>query len=116
MRRVKLLVRVGLLVALSMLVVACSTGFHGSFVEHTYRGDTSDLHRPAKGLASGSSCQTRALYVFPTGEPPSTRAALDAAKAYYPGTAYLTDVSVENTTDWAFGYARACTTVTGTAR
>ena len=102
-------------IVMLMLLTACSTGFHGSFVSNTYIGENSTKITPAKGLARGDSCQTRALYLFPFGEPPSTQEAIQLARKQYEGTKYLADVTVENRTEWAFGYLRQCTTVTGTA-
>ena len=56
-----------------LLLTACSTGFHGSFIANTYTDEPSKMSRTAKGLASGNSCQTRIPYLFPKGEPPSTQ-------------------------------------------
>jgi hypothetical protein len=102
-------------IVILLLLTACSTGFHGSFVANTYIGENSKKTTSAKGLARGDSCQTRTLYLFPVGEPPSTQEAIQLAKKQYEGTEYLADVTVENRTEWAFGYLRQCTTVTGTA-
>ena len=106
---------ISLSIVILLLLTACSTAFHGSFVANTYIGENSKKITPAKGLARGVSCQTRVLYLFPTGEPPSTQEALQLAKKQYEGTEYLADVTVENRTEWAFGYLRQCTTVIGTA-
>jgi len=102
-------------IVILMLLTACSTGFHGSFVANTYINENSEKITSAKGLARGDSCQTRALYLFPLGEPPSTQEAIQLAKKQYEGTEYLADVTVENRTEWSLGYLRQCTTVTGTA-
>ena len=106
---------ISLTIVMLLLLTACSTAFHGSFVANTYIGENSGKITPAKGLARGDSCQTRVLYLFPAGEPPSTQEALQLAKNQYEGTEYLADVTVENRTEWAFGYLRQCTTVIGTA-
>ena len=106
---------ISLPIVMLLLLTACSTGFHGSFVANTYIGDNTKKITPAKGLARGDSCQSRVLYLFPKGESPSTQEAIQRAKKQYEGTEYLADVSVENRTEWAFGYLRQCTTVIGTA-
>jgi len=106
---------ISLSIVMLLLLTACSTAFHGSFVTNTYIGENAKNITTAKGLARGVSCQTRVLYLFPTGEPPSTQKAIQLAKKQYESTEYLADVTVENRTEWAFGYLRQCTTVIGTA-
>jgi len=106
---------ISLSIVMLLQLTACSTAFHGSFVANTYIGENAKKNTPAKGLARGVSCQTRVLYLFPTGDPPSTQEAIQLAKKQYEGTEYLADVTVENRTEWAFGYLRQCTTVIGTA-
>ena len=106
---------ISLPIVMLLLLTACSTAFHGSFVANTYIDENTKKATTPKGLARGDSCQTRALYLFPAGEPPSTQDAIQLAKKQYEGTEYLADVTVENQTEWAFGYLRQCTTVIGTA-
>ena len=67
-------------ISMLLLLTACSTGFHGSFVANTYIGENQKKITPAKGLARGDSCQTRVLYLFPKGEAPSTQEAIQLAK------------------------------------
>lgn len=98
-----------------LLLTACSTAFHGSFVANTYINDNSKKNTTPRGLARGDSCQTRVLYLFPAGESPSTQEAIQLAIKQHEETEYLANVTVENRTEWEFGYLRQCTTVTGTA-
>lgn len=98
-----------------LLLSACTTANHGSFVPNTHRGNYSESGRKPLGPVAARSCQTRVLYVFPSGPGPSTKAALQQAMAQYDGTEYLADVSIDNETDWGVGYARDCVEVTGMA-
>jgi hypothetical protein len=104
-------------VALSafFLLAACTTGFHGSFAPQTYIGNEGSANSEIIGPVKGQSCQTRVLYLFPDGNPPSTAEAIQAAKNQYEGTKYLTDVSIDDRTEWEVGYSRQCITVEGIA-
>ena len=96
-------------------LTACSTGFHGSFVPSTYIG-TEDSANPGEiGRVMGESCQTRVLYLLPYGPAPSTANAIQSAKDQYEGTKYLTDVSIDERTEWKIGYSRQCVIVEGIA-
>jgi len=88
---------------------------YGNFVPNTYRGNYSEQGRQPLGPVRARSCQTRVLYLFPSGPGPSTEEALRRAINQYEGTGYLADVSIDNETDWGIGYARDCIEVTGTA-
>ena len=41
--------------------------------------------------------------------------AIQSAKDQYEGTKYLTDVSIDDRTEWEIGYSRQCITVEGIA-
>jgi hypothetical protein len=96
-------------------LTACTTGFHGSFAPSTYIGSEDGVNSEQIRRVKGQSCQTRVLYLFPTGLPPSTAEAIQSAKGQYEGTKYLTDVSIDDRTEWEIGYSRQCITVEGIA-
>ena len=96
-------------------LTSCTTGFHGSFAPSTFIGSEDDANSEQIGWVKGQSCQTRVLYVFPTGLPPSTAEAIQSAKDQYKGTKYPTDVSIDDRTEWEIGYSRQCITVEGIA-
>ena len=94
---------------------ACTTGFHGSFVPSTYIGSEDAANYGQISRVKSQSCQTRVLYLFPIGLPPSTAEAIKSAKEQYEGTKYLTDVSIDDRTEWEIGYSRQCISVEGIA-
>jgi hypothetical protein len=96
-------------------LTACSTGYHGSFIPSTYIGIKEGADSREIGRVMGKSCQTRALYLFPYGPAPSTAEAIQSAKDQYEGTKYLTDVSIDERTEWNIGYSRQCVIVEGSA-
>jgi len=97
------------------ILTACSTGFHGSFSPNTYIGGKDNLNAEEIGRVEGKSCQTKVLYLFPFGPPPSTAEAIKFAKEKHQGTKYLTDISIDDRTEWEIGYLRQCITVEATA-
>lgn len=101
--------------AICFSLCGCATANHGTFVPNTYRGNYSEQGRQPLGSVMARSCQTRVLYIFPSGTGPSTAEALRQAMAQYEGTDYLADVSIDNETVWGFGYARDCIEVKATA-
>lgn len=48
-------------------------------------------------------------------EAPSTAEAIQAAKDQYEGTKFLTDISIDDRTEWEIGYSIQCITVEGLA-
>ena len=96
-------------------LTACTTGYHGSFAPSTYTGSEDGANFGQISRVKGQSCQTRVLYLFPTGLPPSTAEAIQSAKDQYEGTKYLTDISIDDRTEWRIGYSEQCITVEGIA-
>ena len=97
------------------ILTACTTGFHGSFAPSTYIDSEDDENSEQIGPVKGQSCQTRVLYLFPAGPPPSTAEAIQSAKDQYESTKYLTDISIDDRTEWGIGYSRQCISVEGIA-
>ncbi|MGY5450948.1 hypothetical protein ACVFI8_08410 [Agarivorans sp. MS3-6] len=97
-----------------LLLSACSTGYHGSFVERSfYQGDITGLI--LLGPAQAEHCQSYALYLFPLKHSPSTQLAIKQAKRSQPNTVMLADISISDTTHWKIGYAQKCINVTADA-
>jgi hypothetical protein len=96
-------------------LTACTTGFHGSFAPSTFIGGEDDANSEQIGRVMGQSCQTRVLYLFPAGPPPLTAEAIQSAKGQYEDTKYLTDISIDDRTEWGIGYSKQCITVEGIA-
>lgn len=97
---------------LALLALAgCNTGFHGSFSPNTYFSDEDYEFSKNIGPAEGQSCQTKVLYIFPLGPAPSTAEAIQAAMDKNEGTKYLTDLSIDDRTEWGIGYSKQCITV-----
>ncbi|GDY25185.1 hypothetical protein AHAT_10750 [Agarivorans sp. Toyoura001] len=104
------LLHTGVIGITTLLLTACSTGYHGSYAERSfYQGDASSLNYI--GPASGEHCQTHALYLLPLKQSPSTQLALQQAKQSQAATLMLSDVSISDTTKWRVGYAIQCITV-----
>jgi len=106
---------VGLAILLSVSFQGCTTGQHGSLTEKTFIDELKYSDFKRLGRASGESCQTRVLYTFPKGDPPTTAEALDMAKNQYKTTAFLADVTVETRIRWTILYSEECVVVTGIA-
>lgn len=98
-----------------LFLTGCNTGFHGSFSPNTYSSDEDNAGSENIGPVEGQSCQIRVLYFFPYGSAPSTAEAIQAAKKQYEGTKYLTDISIDDRTEWGIGYSKQCITVEGFA-
>ena len=92
-----------ILLALSVLVVGCSTSNHGSFIASSHIDKQKSKHQ-SLGSVTGESKQTWVLYVFPRGEAPSTNAAIQDAKSKISGTKYLTDISIDDHSYWSLGF------------
>lgn len=98
-----------------LLLSACSTAFHGSFVPSTYVSSEDGTNFGQAGPVKGQSCQIKVLYLFPIGSATSTAEAIQSAREQYEGTKYLTDISIDDRTEWAFGYSIQCITIEATA-
>jgi hypothetical protein len=98
-----------------LLLSACSTGTHGSFVTNTYISGHKSSDHIKLGPVSGRSCQALILYFFPSGPAPSTFEAMKDAKGQYEDTKYLVDVSIDNDSEWFFGYSMECISVEAVA-
>lgn len=94
-----------------LIFAGCNTGFHGSFSPNTYFSDEDYAYSKNFGPAEGQSCQTKVLYLFPLGPAPSTAEAIQAAMDQNEGTKYLTNISIDDRTEWKIGYSRQCITV-----
>lgn len=107
-----LFLKIGCLaIVLSILLTGCSTSLHGSFAAISYIDKSAGKSSKAIGPVRGESCQTRVLYLFPVGPATSTSEAIQAAKKQYQGTNYIADISIDDRTNWKFGYSVQCITV-----
>lgn len=106
-------------IGLVALVIACSAGCtasrHGSFAANSHMGIPAASPKAGLGPTQGTSCQTRALYLFPIGKEVSTSEAIASAMSKHEGTQYITNVSIDDRTRWGFGYSEQCITVDATA-
>lgn len=101
------------LLILFLILIGCSTAKHGSFITKTYtynKNDTKEI-----GPVKGVSRQTMVFYVLPIGPAPSTNEAIQSAKNQYPGTKYISDISIDDRVEWEFGYSIQSITVEGIA-
>lgn len=87
---------------------ACTTSYHGSFTASTSHGCQPGQGPKMLGRVMGKSCQTSALYLFPVGPAPSTFEAVQMAKKQFDGTSYLSEISIDDRTEWRIGYAIQC--------
>ena len=112
-----------LIVRITMLMVAvvilfltgCSTSLHGSFVPYTYAGTSERTSETELGSVVGKSCQTQPLYILAMGDPATTDGAINDAKNQISGTKFLADLSIDDETEWKFGYSIQCIVVRATA-
>ena len=102
-------------ISVFLILTSCTTAHHGSFVPSTYSGNYNGPNSMQIGRVMGQSCQIMVLYVFPLGPAPSTDEAIQSAKGQNEGTKYLTDISIDDRTEWKIGYSRQCITVEGIA-
>ena len=100
---------------LTILLSACSTSLHGSFVTTSYAGEVELPAATELGPVDGQSCQTRILYIFPRGDAPTTDDAIANAKSVHEGTSFIADISIDDETRWGFGYSVKCIVVRATA-
>ncbi len=99
----------------TVLLSACSTSLHGSFVTTSYEAEVGDPVATELGSAEGRSCQTRILYIFPSGDSPTTDEAIANAKNVHQGTRFIADISIDDETRWEVGYAVRCIVARATA-
>ncbi len=102
-------------IGLTVLLNACSTSLQGSFVTTSYEGELEDPVVTELGSAEGRSCQTRILYIFPSGDSPTTDEAIANAKNVHQGTRFIADISIDDEIRWKVGYAVRCIVVRATA-
>lgn len=98
-----------------ILLSACSTSLHGSFVTTSYAGE---IERPVAaelGPGEGRSCQTQPLYVLAWGPQATTDSAIADAKSVHEDTRFIADISIDDETRWRFGYSVQCIVVRATA-
>lgn len=95
----------------SVLSSGCAVGTHGSFIAHTWVPAAERESAEFIGEVEGRSCQTLMFYVLGVGEPVTTAAAVRDAKAEYPDTLFLADVSIDDDVKWYFPYAVQCIVV-----
>ena len=98
-----------------LLSSACSTSSPGTFVAHSYISDDTPQKTSPLGPVQSESCQTRVLYLFAYGDPPSIDDAIKAARQQHENTSYLVDISIQERTRWSFGYSTVCLRVDATA-
>ena len=96
-------------------IAGCSTALHGSFVTSSYAGDPQGREAELLGPVEGKSCQTQPLYLLAAGEQATTDSAIEQAKAVYPDSSFITDISIDDETEWLFGYSVQCIVVRATA-
>ena len=106
---------IGLATVLSVIFYGCTTGRYGSFTGKTFIDEEKYTDFKMLGPVSGESCQTRVLYTFPKGNPPTTAEALSIARNQYSATAFLSDVTVEMRIKWHIFYSEECIVATGVA-
>ncbi len=100
---------------LAILLSACSTSLHGSFVTTSYTGEVERPSATELGPVEGRSCHTRILYIFPRSHAPTTDEAIANAKSVHEGISFIADISIDDETRWRFGYAVQCIVVRATA-
>ena len=100
---------------LVILLSACSTSLHGSFVTTSYAGEVEHPVATELGPVEGRSCQTRPLYVFASGAPATTDLAIADAKNVHEDTSFIADISIDDETRWRFGYSVQCIVARATA-
>ncbi len=100
---------------LAILLSACSTSLHGSFVTASYAGEVEHSAATELGPVEGRSCQTRPLYIFASGDPATTDMAIANARSVHDGTIFIADISIDDETRWRFGYSVQCIVVRATA-
>lgn len=100
---------------IAFVLAGCVTATPGSITTSTYFDESKYSGLRELGPVSGESCQTRVFYYLPKGKAPSTAEAIADAKAKFPETVFLADVTVETRVKWGIGYSRVCTVVNAIA-
>lgn len=100
---------------LFLTLCGCSTANHGTFVRSTYVEPGKNETGSFLGNVTGESSQTWVLYIFPSGEAPSTTKAISDAQSKITGTEYLVDLSIDDSMYWGIGYSRQVIKVEGKA-
>ncbi|TKB46361.1 hypothetical protein [Thalassotalea mangrovi] len=98
------LIKILVLLLTTFVISGCMTANQGAFIPATYIEDPGQAGTML-GEVTGQSRQRWFLYLIPIGDAPSTQQAIAAAKAQREGTRYLTDVIIEERTEWQFGYS-----------
>jgi hypothetical protein len=104
-----------IIICLTLLLNACTTSLHGSFVTTSYSGRVEQQDAVELGPVEGRSCQTGVLYVFPLGEAPTTDEAISNAKSVCEDISFIADISIDDETQWGVGYSVKCVVVRATA-
>jgi len=102
-------------ICLLILINGCSTSLHGAFVATSYAGEFKHTAPEKLGPVEGRSCQTMFLYIFPQGNSPVTDEAIVNTKKAYEDTRFIADISIDDETNWKFGYSIRCVVVRATA-
>ena len=100
---------------IALALAGCVTATPGSITTSTYFDESKYSGLRELGSVSGESCQTRLFYYLPKGKAPSTAEAIADAKAKFPDTVFLADVTVETRVKWGIGFSKVCTVVTAIA-
>ncbi|WP_246036996.1 hypothetical protein [Thalassotalea litorea] len=88
----------------AVFLYGCSTANPGIFVSSSYIANP-DKAAHFLGEVQGESRQRWILYLIPMGDAPSTQQAIINAKQQISGTRFLADVSIDDRTEWGFGYS-----------
>ncbi len=81
----------------------------------SYQGELEEGVVVELGPVEGRSCQTRNLYLFPSGDSPTTNEAIANATNVHAGTRFIANISIDDETRWGFGYATMCIVVRASA-
>ena len=88
---------------LALATASCTTARHGSFIPSSHI-DPGHSRGESLGMVTGVSTQPWLLYLLPNGPAPSTDDAIQDAMSKHPGTKYLTNISIDDRTNWKIGY------------
>ncbi len=89
----------------SLLIGGCTSARHGAFLPMTYADSSHRASAEFIGAVEGESVQNYLFYILPLGTPASTEDAVNKAESPLEGTAFLSNVSIDDRTWWGFGYA-----------
>ena len=92
-----------LLLPMALATTSCTTGHHGSFIPASHI-DARKTQGKSLGEVTGESTQPWFLYLLPSGPAPTTNEAIQDAMSKIPGTEYLTNISIDDRTNWKIGY------------